>query len=123
MKKFFFLFLISLTVLQGQTRLSGSDLLNMPTDDALEAISGINQTEAQELVSEIRQAAKKDYKKIDNFYFLISHLEEMQAIETEQKRLGSLNLVYVLGLVLLLSFLLYIFVTQRKIIKELQHLK
>lgn len=116
-------FLLLVTSISGEEKISAKDFLQMKPDNAMKLISGMSKIESAELITEIRKEAKKDFKQIDNFYFLISHLEEIKAVEVEQKRLKSLNLVYGLGLTLLLSFLLYIFMSQRKIIKEINLIK
>ena len=65
---------------------------------------------------------QKEYPNIDKFYLLISHLENIKAIEEEQTRLKSLNLVYGLGLMLILGLLGYILYSQRKTIQNLNQL-
>lgn len=119
MKYFITLFILLTTLVIANDRPTGQDLMNMSTDSAMEAIAKMSKSDAEEIISEVRQTAKKDYKKIDNFYFIISHLEEIKAVETEQKRLQSLNLVYILALFLVLFFLVYLFINQRRISKEL----
>lgn len=116
-------FFLLVTSISGEEKASAKDFLQMKSDKAMKLISGMSKIESAELITEIRKEAKKDFKQIDNFYFLISHLEEIKAVEVEQKRLKSLNLVYGLGLTLLLSFLLYVFMSQRKIIKEINMIK
>jgi len=125
MRRFLIIFTLLATVFQlnihaEKKQYAPDEFLNMNTDRAFEIIAGLNKTEAEELVSGIRQAAKKDYKKIDNFYFLISHLESIKAVEKEQKRLASLNMVYALGFLLFTGFTLYLFLAQRKTIRELK---
>ena len=105
--------------LYSENQPTAQQFMEMNTEEAFSAISKMNKEDSTVLITQIRKEAKKDYKKIDNFYFLISHLEEIKAVEIEQNRLRSLHLVYILALLLFLSFLIYVFINQRKIIKEL----
>lgn len=92
----------------------------MQTDSAFEVIGKLNKTETAALITQIRAEVKKEYKDIDKFYLLISHLEKIQSVEEEQKRLKDLNLVYILGLGLFSGFLLYVYFRQRKMIHSLE---
>ncbi len=118
---FCFLFiLVSYGGLQAQnSKISPEELLKMETDRAIPVISKLSKTESEELITQIRIEAKKNYKEIDNYYFLIHHLESMVAIEKEQSRLKSLNYVYILGLILFCVFLGYVFFQQRKAIESI----
>ena len=114
------LVLFHINIFAENSKFTADDFLKMNTDRAFDSISEMNQTEAEELISNIRQTGKKEYKQIDNFYFLISHLESIKAIKKEQKRLQSLNLVYGLGFLLFTGFTLYLFLSQKRTIKELK---
>lgn len=100
--------------------IQAEEFLKMPLDKAFPIISKFNKEEAAELATQIRQIARASYPDIDKFYFLIAHLEEIQAIEKEQKRLESLLWVYALGYLLVFGFIFYVFISQRKLIRELQ---
>lgn len=115
---FFFCF----STIQAQSKLSARELLEMDTDKAIPIISNLSKTESEELITQIRVEAKKDFEKIDNYYFLIHHLESIVAIEKEQTRLNSLHLVYILGLILFVSFLVFIFIKQRKAIESINRM-
>ncbi|MBP7284454.1 MAG: hypothetical protein KBA66_22905 [Leptospiraceae bacterium] len=94
----------------------------MGESQAFNTIAKLNKTDVAELITQIRGTAKKEYPNIDKFYLLISHLENIKAIEEEQTRLKSLNLVYGLGLMLILGLLGYILYSQRKTIQNLNQL-
>ncbi|HMV41159.1 MAG TPA: hypothetical protein PK079_05630 [Leptospiraceae bacterium] len=94
----------------------------MNESEAFRVIEKLRKEEASELITQIRSVVRKDYKEIDKFYLLISHLETIKAIEEEQARLRSLNLVYGLGLFLVIGLLLYVLVSQRKTIQNLNQL-
>jgi len=112
-----------LLVSQEQKRkVTAEELLNMGESQAFNTIAKLNKSDAAELIIQIRGTAKKEYPNIDKFYLLISHLESIKAIEEEQTRLKSLNLVYALGLVLILGLLGYILYSQRKTIQNLNQL-
>lgn len=117
-----FVFFFSLTLLsplslfsQEKPKLNAQALLDMKMDTAFASIEGLSKEESKEIVSQMRAIYRDSNPNIDKFYFLISHLEEIQAIEKEQSRLESLNLVYALGFLLFMGLLIYIWWNQRKI--------
>ncbi len=107
---------------EQKRKVTAEELLNMGESQAFNTIAKLNKTDAAELITQIRGTAKKEYPNIDKFYLLISHLENIKAIEEEQARLKSLNLVYALGLVVILGLLGYILYSQRKTIQNLNQL-
>ena len=107
---------------EQKRKVTAEELLNMGESQAFNTIAKLNKTDAAELITQIRGTAKKEYPNIDKFYLLISHLENIKAIEEEQTRLKSLNLVYGLGLMLILGLLGYILYSQRKTIQNLNQL-
>lgn len=115
----FFFAMVLLTQLpllsQEKPKISAQALLDMKMDAAFASIEGLSKEESKEIVSQIRAIYRDSNPSIDKFYFLISHLEEIQAIEKEQSRLESLNLVYALGFFLFMGLLVYIWWNQRKI--------
>lgn len=116
-------FLISLSSQEmTKSKVSAEDILKMNESEAFRVIEKLRKEEASELITQIRSVVRKDYKEIDKFYLLISHLETIKAIEEEQARLRSLNLVYGLGLFLVIGLLLYVLVSQRKTIQNLNQL-
>ncbi|GBF51551.1 hypothetical protein LPTSP4_30890 [Leptospira ryugenii] len=98
------------------------DLLELEMDKALPLIESLSLEESKELVTQIRAEAKLTYPKIDHFYFLVSHLEEIQAIQKEQARLRSLLWVFALALVLFLGLLAYLMIRQRQAIEQINRL-
>ena len=117
-----FVFFFVLTLLsplslfsQEKPKLNAQALLDMKMDAAFASIEGLTKEETKEIVSQMRAIYRDSNPNIDKFYFLISHLEEIQAIEKEQSRLESLNLVYALGFLLFMGLLIYIWWNQRKI--------
>ncbi|ABZ95582.1 Hypothetical protein LBF_3113 [Leptospira biflexa serovar Patoc strain 'Patoc 1 (Ames)'] len=101
---------------------SADEFLNMDLDKSIRLVESLSKEEAKVLVSDLRAEVKKSYPKADHFYFLISHLEEIQAIEKEQARLKSLLWVYVLAFVLFTGFLGLILLRQRKAIRDINQL-
>ena len=117
---FSFFIMTFLDNLQAQkSKINPEELFYMLTDKAIPVISKLSKTESEELITQIRIEAKRHYQEIDNYYFLIHHLESMIAIEKEQSRLKSLNYVYALGLILFCGFLGYVFFQQRKAIESI----
>ncbi|HNF17615.1 MAG TPA: hypothetical protein PK453_28410, partial [Leptospiraceae bacterium] len=104
-----------------EKKVTASEIMQMQTDSAFEVIGRLNKTETAALITQIRAEAKKEYKDIDKFYLLISHLEKIQSVDEEQKRLKDLNLVYLLALGLFSGFLLYVYFRQRKMIQSQQN--
>jgi len=100
-------------------RMTAKDLMNMTNDEAFPLIGKLSKEDVQILITQIKQDARSQYKEIDKFYLLISHLESIKAIEEEQQRLNSLHLVYICALVLFGGFLVYLLIAQRKIISQI----
>ena len=107
----FFLFFQSQIFSQ---KISSEDFSKKSLNEFFPLVKSLSKEETKNLIFQIREKERKKYPDIDKFYFLISHLEEIKAVEIEQKRLESLNLVYLLGLVLLLFLLIVIFFKQRR---------
>lgn len=101
---------------------SAKEFLNMDLDQSLPFMEGLSKEQTKELITSLRQEAKASYPKIDHFYFLISHLEEVSAIEKEQARLKSLLWVFGLALVLFLGFLGFLLLRQRQALKDIEHM-
>jgi hypothetical protein len=102
--------------------LSAKEFLNMELDKVLPLIEKLSKEETKELITSLRQEAKVSYPKIDHFYFLISHLEEVSAVEKEQARLKSLLWVFGLALVLFSGFLGFLLLRLRKAVKDINQL-
>ena len=117
-----FLLSVQALVPQDQKKASAKDLLNMNMDSAYGTIEKMSKEESQEIITQIRALYREKDPEIDKFYFLISHLEEIRAIEKEQSRLKSLNWVYSLGFLLIMGLLVYIWLHQRKIQNQLERL-
>jgi len=116
-------FSISLSAEEKTTVLpTAKEFLEMDLEKTFPVLEKLNKEETKELITQIRNEAKEKYPKIDHFYFLISHLEEMQAVEKEQARLKSLLWVYGFGLFLFLGFLSFLLVRQRKAIQDINDL-
>ena|GEM_PF-1620076 len=115
-------FPILLFAQEGKTKLTANELLQMQESEAFNAISKLSKEDSAEIITQIRSSARKEYPNIDKFYLVISHLESIKAIEEEQARLRSLNLVYGLALLLVLGLLGYILYSQRKTIQNLNQL-
>ncbi|MBL0953796.1 MAG: hypothetical protein IBJ01_03420 [Leptospira sp.] len=116
-----FLFLF-VSALSAEPLPSAEEFLNMDLDKSIRLVESLSKEEAKVLVSELRLEVKKSYPKADHFYFLISHLEEIQAIEKEQARLKSLLWVYVLAFFLFTGFLGLILLRQRKAIRDINQM-
>ncbi|MGV3666705.1 MAG: hypothetical protein ACO1NV_11270 [Leptospira bouyouniensis] len=101
---------------------SAEEFLNMDLDKSIRFVESLSKEDAKVLVSELRAEIKKSYPKADHFYFLISHLEEIQAIEKEQARLKSLLWVYVLAFLLFTGFLGLILFRQRQAIRDINQM-
>jgi hypothetical protein len=119
------LILILCNTLNSQERnMSPKEILEMDSDKAFEIIGKLNKTQSEELITQIRVIARNEYKDIDKFYLLISHLETIKAIEEEEKKLRDLNTVYGLGLFLFVGLVGYSLFAQRKSIQAIEeHLK
>lgn len=101
---------------------SAEEFLKMDLDKSIRLVESLSKEDSKVLVSELRTEMKKSYPKADHFYFLISHLEEIQAIEKEQARLKSLLWVYILAFVLFTGFLGLILLRQRKAIRDINQM-
>ncbi|TGN06363.1 hypothetical protein [Leptospira bandrabouensis] len=101
---------------------SADEFLKMDLDKALPLIESLSKEDSKVLVSELRTEIKKSYPKGDHFYFLISHLEEIQAIEKEQARLRSLLWVYGLAFILFFGFLGFLLLRQRQAIRDINQM-
>ncbi|TGL74995.1 hypothetical protein [Leptospira jelokensis] len=116
---FVFLFVSSIS---AEVLPSAEEFLNMDLDKSIRLVESLSKEDSKTLVSELRMEMKKSYPKADHFYFLISHLEEIQAIEKEQARLKSLLWVYTLAFVLFTGFLGLILLRQRKAIRDINQM-
>lgn len=101
---------------------SAREFLDMDLDSAFKLIAGLNKEEAKVLSNQILLETRKEYPKAENFYYLISHVEEIKAVKKEENRLWSLISVYVIALVLFGGFLGYVLLKQRKNIRELNEI-
>ncbi|EOQ96898.1 hypothetical protein LEP1GSC195_3562 [Leptospira wolbachii serovar Codice str. CDC] len=115
----FFCFAVSLS---AEVLPSAEEFLKMDLDRALPLVESLSKEDSKVLVSELRTEVKKSYAKADNFYFLISHLEEIQAIEKEQARLRSLLWVYGLAFFLFFGFLGFLLLRQRQAIRDINQM-
>ncbi|MGE8721138.1 hypothetical protein ACO2KH_08235 [Leptospira terpstrae] len=101
---------------------SGEEFLKMDLDRALPLVESLSKEDSKVLVSELRAEIKKSYSKADHFYFLISHLEEIQAVEKEQARLKSLLWVYGMAFFLFFGFLGFLLLRQRQAIRDINQM-
>jgi Ser-tRNA(Ala) deacylase AlaX len=106
----------------SKSSINAREILDLNNDAALEKINRLSKEEANVLISQIRAEARKEYKDIDKFYLLISHLESIKAIEEEEKKLKDLNLVYILGLFLVVFVIGYTLFSQRKTLETIKRL-
>ncbi|TGM24916.1 hypothetical protein [Leptospira levettii] len=118
----FSLLFLFVSALSAEPLPSAEEFLNMDLDKSIRLVESLSKEEAKVLVSDLRLEVKKSYPKVDHFYFLISHLEEIQAIEKEQARLKSLLWVYALAFVLFTGFLGLILLRQRKAIRDINQM-
>jgi hypothetical protein len=97
-------------------------LLQMPVNQANEAIKKYNAKEAEILNTQLLSLLRPGNPDVDRVYGLIRHLETLRADAQAQNRLNTL--LYVLGLTLLLfsGFLIYVIVDQRRSLIALQKL-
>jgi hypothetical protein len=116
---FFFIIFTSLFS-QDKPTIQAKELMQMEADKAFALIGKLNKVQTEELITQVRLYAREEYKDIDKFYLLISHLESMRAIEEEDKKLKDLNLVYFLALFLFSALLGFNVFSQRKSIKAIQ---
>jgi hypothetical protein len=105
---------------QDKPSVTAKELMQMEADKAFELIGKLNKSQTNELITQVRLYAREEYKDIDKFYLLISHLESMRAIEEEDKKLKDLNLVYFLALALFSALIGFNVFSQRKSIKAIQ---
>ncbi|MDZ4724935.1 MAG: hypothetical protein SH817_02170 [Leptospira sp.] len=101
---------------------SAKEFLSMDLDKALPWIESLDKEETKELITSLRAEIKSSYPNIDHFYFLISHLEEISAIQKEQARLKSLLWVFGLALLLFVGFLAFLLQRQRSAIQHINQL-
>ncbi|TGK28180.1 hypothetical protein EHQ12_12875 [Leptospira gomenensis] len=104
---------------QTKPVMSAEDYLKADLDRVFPVIQKMKKEEAAILITQIREEAKKNWKDSDKFYFLISHLESIKAIEEEHARLKSLNEVYLIGSLLLGGFLVFSIFRQRALIRKI----
>ncbi|MDV6234204.1 hypothetical protein CH379_000980 [Leptospira ellisii] len=104
---------------QTKPVMSAEDYLKADLDRVFPVIQKMKKEEAAILITQIREEAKKNWKDADKFYFLISHLESIKAIEEEHARLRSLNEVYLIGSLLLGGFLIFSIFRQRNLIRKI----
>lgn len=123
MKFFIFFFFIFFLFSEDKKNLSVKDFFSLSEQESFNYISKLTKEETASLITLIRSDARKDYKDIDKFYLLISHLESIKAIDEEQERLKGLNLVYQISLALILILLGYIIYSQKKTISEIKNLE
>jgi hypothetical protein len=115
-------FFSSVLFAQTKTLLSVEELFKADQEKVLSTIEKLSKEESQELVTKVRQEARKDFAEIDRFYFLISHLEEISAIEKEQARLRSVLWVFGLGFLLFSGFVLLLVIRINKLSDEVKQL-
>ena len=117
-----FFFFFSFSVDSQSRKPDVQELMQMDLDSAFGYIHKLSKTETDALITQFRVEARKDYKDIDKFYLLISHLENIKAIEEEHKKLKDLNMVYLLGLFLILGLTGYLLYSQRKILESIRQI-
>jgi hypothetical protein len=118
---FSFFFIIFTSIFsQDKPTIPAKELMQLEADKAFELIGKLNKVQTEELITQVRLYAREEYKDIDKFYLLISHLESMRAIEEEDKKLKDLNLVYFLALFLFSALIGFNVFSQRKSIKAIQ---
>lgn len=86
---------------------------------ATEYASHLSGEQARALADQILFISRPGHPQIDHLNYLLSHLAQISANETGQKRLNNLLLVIVLTLVLFSCFLAFVLLDQRKIIRAL----
>ncbi len=101
---------------------TAKEFLEMKLDAVFPLIQNMKKQEAEVLLTQIREEARKSWAQSDNYFFLVDHLTSIKAIEEEQTRLKGLLWVYVLGLALFSGFVIYVLFRQRKLIRELNEL-
>ncbi|EPG65026.1 hypothetical protein [Leptospira wolffii] len=103
-------------------KITAKEFLEMKLDAVFPLIQNMKKQEADVLLTQIREEARKSWAQSDNYFFLVDHLATIKAIEEEQNRLKGLLWVYLLGLALFGGFVLYVLFRQRKLIRELNEL-
>ncbi|TGK06972.1 hypothetical protein EHO59_02305 [Leptospira semungkisensis] len=103
-------------------KITAKEFLEMKLDAVFPLIQKMNKKDADVLITQIREEARKSWAQSDNYFFLVEHLTTISAIEEEQNRLKGLVWVYTLGLALFGGFVLYVLFRQRKLIRELNEL-
>lgn len=99
--------------------MGAKEYLNSDLDRVFPILQKMKKEEAATLITQIREESRKEWSNADKFYFLISHLESIKAIEEEQERLKSLNEVYFIGVLLLSGFLVFSIFRQRALIRKI----
>ncbi|WP_036096492.1 hypothetical protein [Leptospira weilii] len=99
--------------------MSAKEYLDSDLDQIFPIVQKMKKEEAAILITQIRETSKKEWPDADKFYFLISHLESIKAIEEEHERLKSLNEVYLIGALLLSGFLVFSIFRQRSLIRKI----
>ncbi|EPG73656.1 hypothetical protein LEP1GSC058_3185 [Leptospira fainei serovar Hurstbridge str. BUT 6] len=107
---------------EQKSPLTAKEFLSKDLDSVFPLIKDLKKKEADVLISQIREEARKNWSQADQFYFLVSHLSTISAIEEEQSRLKGLIWVYILGLALFGGFVGYVLYRQRKLVQELNEL-
>ncbi|MDF3818476.1 hypothetical protein P3G55_01115 [Leptospira sp. 96542] len=117
------LFLLSLSVFADPQSVksipTAKEFLNSSLESTFPIIEKLTKEETKELITQLRKEVKEEFPRADHFYFLISHLEEIQAVEKEQARLRSLLWVYSLAFVLFFGFMGFLLLRQRKAIRDI----
>ncbi|ABJ74928.1 hypothetical protein [Leptospira borgpetersenii] len=104
---------------KSKSILEAKEYLNSDLDQIFPILQKMKKEEAAILITQIREESRKEWPKTDKFYFLISHLESIKAIEEEHERLKSLNEVYFIGALLLSGFLVFSIFRQRALVRKI----
>lgn len=124
--KFLFLFFFIFQIYSEENskkNLSLQGFFSLTEQESFQYISKLSKEETSVLITSIRSEARKEYKNIDKFYLLISHLESIKAIQEEHERLKSLNLVYIISLFIILLLLFWVIYSQKKTLSEIKNLQ
>ncbi|EQA35188.1 hypothetical protein LEP1GSC047_1630 [Leptospira inadai serovar Lyme str. 10] len=113
---------LPITAEEQRSPLTAKEFLSKDLDSVFPLIRDLKKKEADVLISQIREEARKNWSQADQFYFLVNHLSTISAIEEEQSRLKGLIWVYILGLALFGGFVGYVLYRQRKLVQELNEL-
>lgn len=95
-------------------------LLKLPSQQAIQEIKKMTAKQADRYISEIRFLVRKDNPDLDRVYLILRHLESLKATALSQKRLNNLLWVIAISLFLFSSFLFYIYLNQRSVLKHLE---